>query len=450
MSIDFQRSVVCLLDTELMTIGTGFVVSSDGLMATCAHVINTAGSPEYVHLIFYEPGVAVEQRKLRTARIMPEYGSTEDAEDVAILRLDGPLPAGVRPLPLGRSSTGTRWQSFLTFGFPKAKPKDGLLGECRVLGFVPENNLRLLQMSSPQISRGFSGAPVWDEKREIVIGMVNSIIGEKIAKIGSTEIWEPSETAFATPVEFLWETCSLLQPATICPYQGLNAFTEAQSEYFFGREQYIDTLLKRLEPKRDTRFLAVFGPSGSGKSSVVQAGMLSRLRQGAVEGSDRWGVIVMRPADDPFGQLAREMDGVASNSQNLVESVNLWLFQHPQMVRLVLVIDQFEELFTVCAKAVRQDFINQFTRLPGMLLPVIMIVVMRDDFYNQFVEQKVLRQWLENSGGAVNVPQTLTRDEVTTIVQEPAESMGWRFEDGLIEIIVKDTLETTAPPKDED
>lgn len=144
------------------------------------------------------------------------------------------------------------------------------------------------------------------------------------------------------------------------------------------------------------------------------------------------------------------MDGLAGESQNLVESVKLWLSQRPQLVRLVLVIDQFEELFTVCAKAVRQDFINQFTRLPGMLLPVIIIVVMRDDFYNQFVEQTVLRQWLENSGGAVNVPQTLTRDEVTAIVQEPAESMGWKFEDGLIEIIVKDTLETTAPPEDEE
>ncbi len=450
MSIDFQKSVVCLLDTEMMTIGTGFVVSSDGLIATCAHVINAAGSSELVHLTFYEPGVAVEQRNLRTASILPEYGRAEDAEDVAMLRLDGPLPAGVRPLPLGRSSSGTRWQSFLTFGFPKAKPRDGLLGECRVLGFVPENNLRLLQMWSPQVSRGFSGAPVWDEKREIVIGMVNSIVGEKRARIGRTEIWEPSETAFATPVEILWETCSLLQPAAVCPYQGLNAFTEAQAEFFFGREQYIDTLLKRLEPKRDTRFLAVFGPSGSGKSSVVQAGLLSRLRQGAVEDSDRWGVIVMRPADDPFGQLAREMDGLASESQNLVESVKLWLSQRPQLVRLVLVIDQFEELFTVCEKAVRQDFINQFTRLPGMLLPVIIIVVMRDDFYNQFVEQTVLRQWLENSGGAVNVPQTLTRDEVTAIVQKPAESMGWRFEDGLVEIIVKDTLETTAPPEDEE
>ena len=79
MSIDFQRSVVCLLDTEMMTIGTGFVVSSDGLIATCDHVVNAVGSSEPVHLTFYEPGVAVEQRNLRTASILPEYGRAEDA-----------------------------------------------------------------------------------------------------------------------------------------------------------------------------------------------------------------------------------------------------------------------------------------------------------------------------------------------------------------------------------
>ncbi|HLZ61118.1 MAG TPA: trypsin-like peptidase domain-containing protein [Ktedonosporobacter sp.] len=450
MSIDFQKSVVCLLDGEMATIGTGFVVSFDGLIATCAHVINTAGSSEIVYLMFQETGIVVEQRTLRTAHILPEYGRGENAEDVAMLRLDGPLPDGVRPLPLARSSSGTRGQSFFTFGFPKTRMRDGMLGECRVLGSVSADNLTLLQMSSPQVSRGFSGGPVWDEKREVVIGIVNSILQEKLARIGLVDVLGPPETAFATPIEVLLEACPLLQPPAVSPYQGLNAFTEAQSEFFFGRKHYIVTLLKKLEPKRDTRFLAVFGPSGSGKSSVVQAGLVTKLHQAAIEESDRWDTIVMQPGDDPFGQLARKMDGQIAEPPNLVESVKRWLFQHPQLTRLVLVIDQFEELFTVCAPAVRQDFINQFTQLPGMLLPVLIIVVMRDDFYKQFVEQTVLRQWLENSGGAVNVPQTLTRDEVTAIVQEPARVMGWRFEDGLVEIIVRDALETASSPIDEE
>src|SRR5260370_15954442 len=271
MNIDFKAGVVCVLDTGGKTVGTGFVVTSDGLIVTCAHVIDEAETDDFIHLIFHDPNVAKDKREVRAARVEPDYLRDAAAEDIAILRLEGPLPRQTVPLPLG-SSFNTQGQTFLSFGFPEAKADDGMLGECKILGVVFEENISLLQMSSNQVSKGFSGAPVWDDSRHIVIGMVTSIVATRRIKIASTELlipfdsgWRQTETAFATPVETLLKIYPPLQPAEVCPFRGLDAFTEDHTEFFFGREQIIDRLVNRLN--QDVRFLAVLGPSGRGKSS---------------------------------------------------------------------------------------------------------------------------------------------------------------------------------------
>jgi WD40 repeat protein len=451
MNTDFQAGVVRIIDAGGKAVGTGFVVTSDGLIVTCAHVIDVARSDDSIHLIFHDPGSTKEKREVRVARVEPDYWRDEAAEDVAFLRLEGPLPMEAVPLPLG-SSFNTQGQTLLSFGFPEAKPDDGMLGECRILGFVSEDSISLLQLSSNQVSKGFSGAPVWDDSRHVVIGMVTSIVATRRIKIASTELlipfdsgWRQTETAFATPVETLLKIYPLLQPTEVCPYRGLDVFTEDHAEFFFGREHIIDRLVNRL--KQDARFLAVLGPSGSGKSSLVQAGLIPRLRQGAIPGSDHWGLIVTRPADDPFNQLAAK--GLEVGIQDLTGSVQAWLAQQPGRTRLVLVLDQFEELLTTCPEALRQEFVSQLTSLLAASLPITIILVMRDDFYDQFVRQETLVEWLERSQGPVNVPQTLRQAEVIAIVQKPAEAVGLRFEDGLIEIIVKDAMETTALTSDE-
>ncbi len=452
MDTDFQAGVVRIIDAGGKAVGTGFVVTSDGLIVTCAHVINIARSDDAIHLIFHDPGSVKEKREVRVASVEPDYWRDAAAEDVAFLRLEGPLPTSAVPLPLG-SSFNTQGQTFRSFGFPEARPDDGMLGECRVIGFVSEESISLLQLSSNQVSKGFSGAPVWDDSRHVVIGMVTSIVATRRIKIASTEVllpfdssWRQTETAFATPVETLFKIYPLLQPTEVCPYRGLDVFTENHAEFFFGREHIIDRLVSRL--KQDVRFLAVLGPSGSGKSSLVQAGLIPRLRQGAIPGSDHWGLIVTRPANDPFNQLAAK--GLEVGLQDLTGSVQAWLAQHPGRTRLVLVLDQFEELLTTCPEALRQEFVSQLTSLLAASLSITIILVMRNDFYDQFVRQETLVEWLERSQGPVNVPQTLSQAEVIAIVQKPAEAVGLRFEDGLIEIIVKDAMEATALPSDEE
>src|SRR6266487_3825736 len=445
MSIDFRMSIVYILDEGSLqhvgnrTAGTGFVVTSDGLITTCAHVINFARASEFVHLIFYDPTTLKAQREIRVARVLPEYVRDANTEDIAILRLEVPLPL--------RQSFNTQGQTFLSFGFPEAKPEDGLLGECRVLGPVSADTIPLIQLTSDQVASGFSGAPVWDEKHQAVIGMITSIIGTRKVKIAGTAIelpfdrdWRNTGVTFATPVETLREVCPHLQISDVCPYCGLVAFTEEQAQFFFGREYLIGRLLNRL--RQDLRFLAVLGPSGSGKSSVVQAGLIPQLRQGAIKDSDRWGMIATRPAADPFKQLATA--GLLVESQNLTEGVRSWLAQHAQQTRLVLVIDQFEELLTACSESARRDFVGQLTALLGSDLPITVILVMRDDFYNQLAQQEALVEWLERSQGPMNIPQALKWDEVMTIVQKPAEAVGLRFQEGLVEAIVNDATGTAT------
>ena len=256
-------------------------------------------------------------------------------------------------------------------------------------------------------------------------------------------LWENRDEAFVNVVQSIWHPPPSSPSSVVCPYRNLQAFTENDTEFFFGRERYIESLVRRL--KQDVRFLAVFGPSGSGKSSVVRAGLIPKIKQREVWASEHCDVLVAHPADDHFKLLSGS--DLAAESQDLEESVQLWLAQASQQKRLVLVIDQFEELLRPQVVR-RQELVKRLTQFLSSP-SVTVILVMRDDFYNQFVEQSALREWLEHYGGAINIPQTLAVQEVTDIVQKPATVVGLRFEDGLVDIIVRDALETPSSLADE-
>src|SRR5205823_7366177 len=140
----------------------------------------------------------------------------------------------------------------------------------------------------------------------------------------------------------------------LCPFKGLASFEETDAEWFFGRERLVGELAARLV---DVGLLGVVGDSGSGKSSVVAAGLIPSLRAGLLPGSERWQHASMRPGAHPKEELhaatAQFVDGAPFE-----EAVG----RIPPGSRLVLFVDQFEEVFTVCSDDdERESFVGALT-----------------------------------------------------------------------------------------
>ena len=133
----------------------------------------------------------------------------------------------------------------------------------------------------------------------------------------------------------------------VCPFRGLAPFDAAHAEYFFGRERLVAELVARLV---GSTLLAVVGPSGSGKSSAVRAGLLPALADGVVPGSERWRRALMRPGERPLAELSRTLARAVPEAGG--EDAAPWIADALDRLepgeRLVLLIDQFEEAFVAC------------------------------------------------------------------------------------------------------
>lgn len=192
MATPLTSIIVRILDRNGQTAGAGFVLTADGLLATCAHVVRDAGAGpgQSVRLAFHAGDVAA------TAYIEPAGWRDPAGDDLAILRLSGPLPAGVEPWPLGRAAGG-EGHPFTTFGFPQLNPVGGLPGAGELLAATTLNNgARVWSLRSQEVTGGFSGAPVWDSQRGQIIGLVTATADlDRRGRLG--------ETAFFTPLEEL-------------------------------------------------------------------------------------------------------------------------------------------------------------------------------------------------------------------------------------------------------
>jgi len=248
--------------------------------------------------------------------------------------------------------------------------------------------------------------------------------------------------AATPPVETLRHPAT---PTLRNPYKGLRPFTESDASDFFGRDAIVARLLARLrDGSAPARFLAVVGPSGSGKSSIVRAGLVPALRSGALDGSDAWFVAPMMPGRRPFDELATALRGVAINPpDDLAEHLSAAGLDAavsqilPDDGELLLVIDQFEELFTLVEDAdMRQRFADALVdavTTTGSRLRVV--VTLRADFYDRPLAHRGLSGLMQ---ARTEVVGPLGPDELEQAVTGPAEQVGIGVDRALIAQVVAD------------
>lgn len=232
------------------------------------------------------------------------------------------------------------------------------------------------------------------------------------------------------------------------PYVGLKAFREADAANYFGRTALITQMIDAMAGDGLTaRFLAVVGPSGSGKSSVVRAGLVPRLRDGALAGSENWYIATFKPGHKPFEELDVALRRLALDPTQ----VNLALLQQPhglsRMVKallpqegegqILLVIDQFEELFTQTTSAQqRSQFLDNLTdAILDDRCPLRVVVTLRADHLDHPLQHLKFGELLRERMMTV-LP--LNDEELTAAITLPAHRVGLTFQQGLVERIAQD------------
>jgi WD40 repeat protein/DNA-binding SARP family transcriptional activator len=227
------------------------------------------------------------------------------------------------------------------------------------------------------------------------------------------------------------------------PYKGLRAFDETDAADFYGRAALVDELVHAVG---DRRLVAVVGPSGIGKSSVVKAGLVPALRGGALPGSAPLLVTDMFPGSYPYEELAAALLRVAvERPDDLVEELARDELGIRRVVKrilppgseLLVVIDQFEELFTLTAdEATRRQFLAGLTALAGDAhSPARVLVTLRADFLDHPLRDPEFGELLRAGMVAVAAP---SEDELAEAIERPARRVGVRFEPGLVSQIVAD------------
>ncbi|HEX2619878.1 MAG TPA: serine/threonine-protein kinase, partial [Phototrophicaceae bacterium] len=243
-------------------------------------------------------------------------------------------------------------------------------------------------------------------------------------------------------------TSTILQIEPTNPYKGLRPFDEADAADFFGREELVDQILSNLSD--DQRFLAVIGPSGSGKSSVVLAGVIPLLREGNIEGSEKWFIASMVPGSQPVHNLVAALLSVATHPPtHLIDQLRsstdglVWAVEGLMAGTegdLLLVIDQFEEVFTLVSdETERQHFLQLLHRAvtaDGSRLRVM--ITLRADFYDRPLLYEGFGALVEAS---TRVVLPLTAGEVERAISGPAQRVGLHVDTDLVAAMVNDVRE---------
>ena len=239
--------------------------------------------------------------------------------------------------------------------------------------------------------------------------------------------------------------------AGVCPYRGLEVFDVEHQSFFFGRDALTEWLLDELKPKAGqpaNRFLAIVGASGSGKSSLARAGLIAALKQGALEHSHEWPIYIVKPGYDPLENLALQLasdprgfktlrNDLLTDSEQLHLTTRFMLRDKPDTHRVVVLIDQFEEVFTLCRDGIlRQALIDNLVHAANEPLgQTVVLLTMRADFYGRCAEYENLAAALADHQLLIG---PMSEPELHDAIVKPLQLTGHEFESGLVDVLIQD------------
>jgi WD40 repeat protein len=441
------------------------VVAGPKLIVTCAHVVNAALKRKEP-CTFEDPGSAAEIKVrfpfsghpgveiVRLASVetwLPVDRETFYERDAASLRLKGnesmPAGAGVPTLiPADYEGGAVRL-------FGSRPPRRNTAGPS---GYVTGKVMgQLFDQVRYQVDQdivgeirarhGSSGGPVWDLATHQVVGLVQAV-----------PTGEAAVDVYVLGAELIEEaSAGTLYRVRECPYVGLRSFTQDDADRFFGRDDFVQTL---VETARTDSLLVVTGPSGSGKSSVVRAGLVPRLAKqnltiGVCELSgtpfvDLAGALLRAAGNDPpLSQGDLDLMERKLNDQGL-STCAAYVCTATGAERLLLVLDQFERIDKCEDAGKKEQFMKLLDDLVSRPLERVQVVlVLRDDFYHRFTQMdgpfgERLRtsppQWLRA------ISATGLRDAIVKPVRTAAIPVD--FEEGLVNRICQDFEGSELPP----
>ncbi|NUK39700.1 hypothetical protein HRW16_01905 [Streptomyces lunaelactis] len=267
---------------------------------------------------------------------------------------------------------------------------------------------------------------------------------------GDCDEWRARWEAVAAEAEAAAVACVTVVPdEERCPYRGLTPFESEQSQWFFGRSRLVEQLLGRVER---LPLVGVFGPSGSGKSSLLRAGLLGTIAEGRSPDS-RWRTLLMTPGGHPLDALAdqaaklsgrdvhRVREELRSDPAALDIAIRGTLVVGPPKTRALLVVDQFEELFTLCADhGERRQFVAALLDAAhGPDRRTTVVLGVRADFLAQFSQHPQLLDALGEEAKLLVGPVSAT--ELREIVVRPAAHAGWSVEPDMLATVLADAAE---------
>ncbi len=232
-----------------------------------------------------------------------------------------------------------------------------------------------------------------------------------------------------------------------CPYKGLEVFEEEDAELFFGRERLVNDLISRVQ---ESRAVFVTGPSGSGKSSLVRAGLIHALRQGTIKSlhSERWLYETMKPGREPLQELALAFSRLKSpelasyfqahaNEVNILNECAESVLSGRKDQRFVFFVDQFEEVFTqISQEEERLAFLNMLAHAGTVENGrVILLFAMRSDFVSNCATYLAINELLSQQFRQIGAMQP---EELVSAIALPARHVGLPIEDELIARIIND------------